>query len=69
MLANLILRFAPTILPNIARQLGLLIAGSLLTVGVLDEAGVELVSGAIVALVMGGWALAEKKGLVKQLLG
>ena len=68
MLKTLILKIAPSYLPNLLRQAGLLAAGWLLQQGVVDAAGAELVAGAILAIGAGGWAILEKKGLLAKLL-
>lgn len=67
MLKALILRLAPSYLPNLVRQAGLLAGGALMNAGVVDPTGAEFVAGAVTAVGMGLWALAEKRGLVQKL--
>jgi hypothetical protein len=67
MLKTLILKLAPSYIPNLIRQAGLIAGGALVTNGWADAAMAEQVSGAIMIFLSAGWALVEKRKLLDKL--
>lgn len=69
MLQNLVLKAAVSYVPNLIRYLGTTAGTAIATNGLADANTSQAVSGAVVVLLTFAWSVAEKKGLVKQLIG
>lgn len=69
MLQSLILKTAVSYIPNLIRYAGTSAGAALVTNGLADASTSQQVSGAVVVLLTFAWSVAEKKGLLKSLIG
>lgn len=69
MLQSLVLKTAVSYVPNLIRYLGTTAGAAIVTNGLADANTSQQVGGALVVVLTFIWSVAEKKGLIKQLLG